>query len=114
LYMSSPDGGDSFPTSVRVNEAPHAVAAHGELARSTDWGGKFSKPIVVDSGSESQGFYTMSVSPKGNVYVAWLDGRERGGEGSGLYMARSTDCGVRRSTRVFGWHPVFARAVGPR
>jgi hypothetical protein len=131
-YLSSPDGGDSFPSRVRVNEAPHEVAAHGEnipllvlrsmreqyvfwqgrssnhegsvlrLSRTTDWGLTFSKPVPVDPGSESQGFYTMRVSPKGSVYVAWLDGRERGGEGSGLYIARSTDRGVSfaKSVRV--------------
>jgi hypothetical protein len=131
-YLSSPDGGDSFPSRVRINELPHEVAAHGEnmpilvlrsmrelyvlwqgrngnhegsvlhLARSTDWGITFSKPIPVDSGSESQGFYTMRVSPKGVVYVAWLDGRDRGGEGSGLYIARSTDRGAsfEKSVRV--------------
>jgi hypothetical protein len=122
-YLSSPDGGDSFPTRVRVNDTPHDVVAHSEnipllvlrsmrelyvlwqgrssdhkgsllrLARSVDWGGTFSTPITVDPGSESQGFYTMRVSPRGTVYVAWLDGRERGGEGSGLYVARSTDHG---------------------
>jgi hypothetical protein len=131
-YLSSPDGGDSFPSRVRVNDAPHEVAAHGEnipllflrsmrelyvlwqgrssdqegsvlrLARSIDWGGTFSKPIAVDPGSQSQGFYTMSVSPKGAVYIAWLDGRERGGEGSGLYIARSANRGatVEKSVRV--------------
>jgi len=131
-YASSPDGGDSFPTRVRVNDVPHEVAAHGEnipllvlrsmrelyvlwqgrtgnhegsalrLARSTDWGATFSKPVSVDAGSESEGFYTMSVSPKGSLYVAWLDGRERGGDGSGLYVARSTNRGARfeKSVRV--------------
>jgi hypothetical protein len=131
-YLSSPDGGDSFPARVRVNEAPHEVMAHGEnipilvlrsmrelyavwqgrnanhegsvlrLARSIDWGTTFSKPVPVDPGSESQGFYTMSVSPKGIVYVAWLDGRERGGEGSGLYIARSANRGLsfEKSVRV--------------
>jgi hypothetical protein len=131
-YLSSADGGDSFPSRVRVNDTPHEVAAHGEnipllvlrsmrelyvlwqgrssdhkgpvlrLARSIDWGGTFSKPIAVDPGSESQGFYTMSASPKGAVYVAWLDGRERGGEGSGLYVARSVDRGAtfEKSVRV--------------
>jgi hypothetical protein len=124
FYLSSPDGGDSFPTRVRVNDTPHEVAAHGEniplmilrsmrelyvlwqgrssdhkgsvlrFARSIDWGGSFSKPIPVDSVSESEGFYTMSVSPKGAIYVAWLDGRERGDEGAGLYIARSADRGV--------------------
>lgn len=131
-YLSSPDGGDSFPGRVRVNDVPHEVAAHGEnipililrsmrelyvlwqsrggnqegsvlrLSHSNDWGLTFSKPIAVDTGSASQGFYTMSVSPKGNVYVAWLDGRERGGEGSGLYLARSTNRGLsfEKSVRV--------------
>jgi hypothetical protein len=131
-YLNSPDGGDSFPGRVRVNDAPHEVVAHGEnipililrsmrelyvlwqgkgsnqqgsvlrLSHSTDWGLTFSKPVPVDIGSESQGFYTMNVSPKGSVYVAWLDGRERGGEGSGLYLARSTDRGgsFEKSVRV--------------
>jgi hypothetical protein len=78
-YLSSPDGGDSFPARVRVNETPHEVMAHGEniptlalrsmrelyalwqghsgehggsvlrLARSVDWGATFSKPIPVDT-----------------------------------------------------------------
>ena len=134
-YLSSPDGGDSFPARVRVNEAPHEVAAHGEnipilvlrsmrelyvlwqgrganheghegsalrLARSTDWGTTFSKPVPIDPDSQSQGFYTMSVSPKGTAYVAWLGGGEHGGEGSGVYVARSADRGVsfEKSVRV--------------
>ena len=136
-YLSSPDGGDSFPARVRVNETPHEVMAHGEnipilvlrsmrelyvvwqgraadhkdsnheasalrFARSTDWGLTFSKPVPVDPGSQSQGFYTMRVSPKGIVYVAWLGGGEHGGEGSGVYVARSTNRGVsfEKSVRV--------------
>jgi hypothetical protein len=73
-----------------------------KLSRSTDWGTSFAKPVAVDPGSQSEGFYTMSVAPKGVVYAAWLDGRERGGEGSGLYVARSTDRGVsfEKSVRV--------------
>ena len=145
-YLTSPDGGDSFPARVRVNEVPHEVAAHGEnipilvlrsmrelyvvwqgrnaghegsalrLARSTDWGTTFSKPIPVDPSFGSQGFYNMSVSPKGIVYVAWLGGGEHsgehgengehagqhGGEGSGVYVARSVDHGLsfEKSVRV--------------
>jgi hypothetical protein len=123
-YLSSPDGGDSFPARVRVNEAPHEVVAHGEnipslvlrsmrelyvvwqgrnanhegsalrLAHSTDWCTTFSKPVQVDPGSESQGFYTMRVSPKGIVYVAWLGGGEHGGEGSGMYVAVALCTGI--------------------
>ena len=114
-YLTSPDGGDSFPQRVRVNETPHEVAAHGEnipilvlrsmrelyvlwqgraggegsvlrLARSADWGLTFSKPVPVDARSESPGFYTMAVSPQGVVYVAWL-------ESAGLHVARSTNRG---------------------
>jgi BNR repeat-like domain len=130
-YLNSPDGGDSFPARVQVNETPHEVMAHGEnvpilvlrsmrelyvawqaragkaegsvlrLARSIDWGLTFSKPVPVDPGSETQGFYTMSVSPRGEVYVAWLDGRDRAA-GTGLYIARSTDHGLsfQKSVRV--------------
>jgi hypothetical protein len=133
-YRNSPDGGDSFPGRVRVNDTPHDVTAHGEnfpiliirsmrefyilwqartpehegtalkLSRSTDWGASFAKPVAVDAGSQSEGFYTMAISPKGTVYAAWLDGRERGGEGSGLYLARSTDRGAtfEKSVRVAG------------
>ena len=131
-YRNSPDAGDSFPGRLRLNDNPHEVAAHGEnypilvlrgmrefyvlwqaragggsgtalkLSRSTDWGASFAKPVDVDPGSQSEGFYTMAVSPRGIVYAAWLDGRERGGEGSGLYLARSTDRGVsfEKSVRV--------------
>lgn len=142
-YLTSSDGGDSFPERVRVNQVRHEVQAHSEnnpilverrmselyvlwqarkagaeeasvlrLARSMNWGESFSKPIDVDPGSTSQGFYTMSVSPSGAIFAAWLGGghMDMGGghmggamhEGSGLYIARSTDHGLtfERSVRV--------------
>ncbi len=67
------------------------------FARSMNWGESFSKPIDVDPGPASQGFYTMQLSPKGAVYVAWLDGRDRGNGRPGtaaVYIARSTDHGA--------------------
>ncbi len=68
------------------------------FARSLNWGESFSKAIDVDArpGAGSQGFFTMNVSPKGVVYVAWLDGRDRGKGRAGtsaVYLARSTDKG---------------------
>jgi len=67
------------------------------LARSMDWGKSFGKSIAVDpSGTASQSFYTMAVAPDGAIYVAWLDGRDRGqGKqgGSALYIAKSTNRG---------------------
>ena len=45
----------------------------------------------------SQSFYTMNVSPEGVIYVAWLDGRDRGKGKQGtsaVYIARSANRGV--------------------
>ena len=132
--QTSPDGGDSFEGGVRVNDSG-SVASHSEntplmivrsmhefyvlwsaedgsertslrMARSMDWGRSFGKSIAVDpTGGASQSFYTMAVAPDGAVYVAWLDGRDRG-QGkqgsSGLYIARSTNRGqsFEKSVRV--------------
>jgi hypothetical protein len=76
------------------------------LATSTNWGRSFNKSIPVDpTGTASQSFYTLGVGPDGTVYVAWLDGRDRGQGTSGssaLYLARSTDRGrsFEKSVRV--------------
>ena len=77
------------------------------FARSVNWGESFSKPVDVDpsGATASQGFYTMHVSPKGAVYVAWLDGRDRGHGRAGtaaVYIARSADHGLtfEKSVRV--------------
>jgi hypothetical protein len=69
------------------------------FARSMNWGESFTKAIDVDAAgaAPSQSFYTMNVSPQGTIYVAWLDGRDRGKgrEGtSAVYLAKSTDRGV--------------------
>lgn len=69
------------------------------FARSMNWGESFTKAMDVepDSPSASQGFYNLAVSPKGVVFVAWLNGRDRG-QGkpgtSAVYVARSTNKGV--------------------
>jgi hypothetical protein len=125
--QTSFDGGDSFEPGVRVNDLAGEVSSHGEsspqmqvrtrsefyclwqtrrgqgegsvlrFARSTNWGESFSKAIDVDPASPSQAFFTMNVSPKGVIYAAWLDGRDRGKGRAGtssVYVARSTDRGV--------------------
>jgi hypothetical protein len=120
------DGGDSFETPVRVNDVAGEVSSHGEsspqmqvrtrsefyclwqtrrggegsllrFSRSLNWGEGFSKAIDVDPTSASQSFFTMNVSPKGIIYAAWLDGRDRGkgrAGSSAVYLARSMDKGV--------------------
>lgn len=70
------------------------------FSRSLNWGESFSKAIDVDSSTgaaASQSFFTMNVSPKGTIYVAWLDGRDRGKGrpgSSAVYIAKSVDKGV--------------------
>ncbi len=129
---TSHDGGDSFDEGVRVNDVEGEVSSQGEasplltvrtmhefyvlwqtkqggatklrFARSMNWGATFSKAIDVDPASDaSQSFFTMNVSPKGVVYAAWLDGRDRSKSGgSAVYLARSTDHGAtfEKSVRV--------------
>lgn len=67
------------------------------LARSRGWGESFEKSVVVDPAAPAaQAFATLNVSPEGTVYVAWLDGRDRGSGHSGsaaLFLARSQDRG---------------------
>ncbi|MEZ5351405.1 MAG: sialidase family protein [Bryobacteraceae bacterium] len=121
------DGGDSFEDPVRVNDVENEVSSHGEsspqmvirsrgefyvawqsrrtpdksvlrFARSNGWGESFVPAIDVDpEGPSSQSFFTMNVAPNGAIYVAWLDGRERGKGRPGtsaVYIARSTDKGA--------------------
>ena len=121
--QTSGDGGDSFESAVKVNDADE-VAAHAEntpqmivrtmrefyilwsardaedrtalrLSISPDWGRSFNKSVVVDAASTaSQSFFTLAVGPDGAVYAAWLDGRERGkGGASAVYLAKSTNRG---------------------
>ena len=125
--QTSFDGGDTFEPGVRVNDIPGEVSSHAEsspqmqirtrsefyclwqtrrgddegsalrFARSTNWGESFSKAIDIDTTSPSQSFFTMSVSPKGVIYAAWLDGRDRGKGRAGtsaVYLARSVNKGV--------------------
>jgi hypothetical protein len=110
------DGGDSFEQRVRVNDVPGEVSSHSEssprllvrsrsefyvawqtrreggraalrFSRSLNWGETFSKAMDVADSSPSQSFYTMSVSPRGTIYIAWLSS-------SAVYIARSMDRGA--------------------
>lgn len=119
--QTSFDSGDSFEAGVRVNDVEGEVRSHAEsspqlqvrtmsefyalwqnesslrFARSMNWGQSFSKAIDVEPGAAQQSFYTMNVSPKGVIYVAWLDGRDRGKGRPGtsaVYLARSVDRGA--------------------
>ena len=70
------------------------------VSGSKDFGQSFQKPVnVIDPDRKSDGyagFPTIAASPKGNVYVAWLDERDHSQpEGSSsVYFSRSMDRGV--------------------
>jgi len=122
--LVSHNGGDSFSSPIPISNADAEVRAQGEsspslvvtstavyalweqtnaagpadlmFARSPS-GEQFDSPIkVVDKAQPSfNGFASMGVAPNGDVYVAWLDGRNPGqmhGTFS-VYLARSTDRG---------------------
>lgn len=124
-YAMSHDGGDSFMPIVPVSDRTAKISSHGEsapslattpqaiyalwqqrsdkgnqlaVARSLNFGKSFDQPVIV-TGDESpafHGFASLGVSPKGDVYVAWLDGRESA-PGSGtfaVYVSHSTDRGT--------------------
>jgi hypothetical protein len=121
----SHDGGDTFMAPVAVSEADARVSSHGQnspslavrpteiyalweqhekdgpdqlmFARSLSFGHSFERPIRVTSKSAPSfnGFSTMGVAPNGDVYVAWLDGRDMNGpQGTfSVYVAKSADRG---------------------
>lgn len=76
------------------------------FARSTDYGKSFTRAVDVDPSGlpASQSFFNMNVSPRGTIFVVWLDGRDKpaGHGGAAIYMARSIDGGAsfEKSVRV--------------
>ncbi|MBI5178509.1 MAG: exo-alpha-sialidase [Nitrospinae bacterium] len=69
------------------------------FARSLDAGKTFPPSVKVNDGTgpTSVGFESMTVGHDGKIYLAWLDGREKGKGTTGTYFAASTDGG-----RTFG------------
>ena len=80
----------------------HGLPSDGDLMvwRSLDGGQKWSKGIVVNDvpGAPTEGLHSLAADPRGNVFAAWLD--KRGGNGTKLYGARSTDGGASWSKNV--------------
>lgn len=125
-YAMSHNGGDTFMPVVPVSEPAGNVSSHGEnaprlvtvptmtyalweqrshkgnnelvVARSLDYGHSFQRPVVVtgDESAAYHGFASLGVSPSGDVYAVWLDGREavRDSDTFALYLAKSSDQGA--------------------
>ncbi len=126
LFVSH-SGGDSFAGPVPVSAPESVVSSHGEnsptlafgrteiyalweqlgrgratelvLARSLNFGRSFEPPVPVTDKTEpsTNAFSSMSVSPAGEIYAVWLDGRHPGDRQKGrssVYLARSSDRGA--------------------
>ena len=81
----------ALPTGVAVNRML--------LARSSGMDAKAPVGIsVTDKAPDDtsySGFPSLGLAPNGDIYAAWLDGRDKGTPGTfNIYLARSTDKGV--------------------
>jgi hypothetical protein len=65
------------------------------LVRSTDGGKTFESPVVVNDDGESIGhsFETIAAGSGDDVYVTWLDNRNKEKSGAGILFGRSRDAG---------------------
>ncbi len=87
-----------------LSTAPHAhgLPSDGDLIvwRLTDRGVTWSNGTVVNDvpGAPTEGLHTIAADAHGNLFAAWLD--HRGGKGTRLYGARSTDGGTTWSENV--------------
>jgi len=83
-------------------EHAHGLPSDGDLLawRSTDGGKRWSNPVVINDspGAPTEGLHSLAADEKGNLFAAWLD--KRGGHGTALYGARSTDGGLTWSRNV--------------
>jgi hypothetical protein len=89
--------GAQFVTWSAANKAPGALFASDlKLARSTDGEALFQAPVRIndDGLAISHTFEDLSVGKNGEVYVAWLDGRNKDRSGAGALFACSRDNGA--------------------
>jgi hypothetical protein len=87
-----------------LSEAQHAhgLPTDGDLLvwRSRDSGKTWSKASVVNDvpGAPTEGLHTLAAGANGQLFAAWLD--HRGGNGTKLYGARSSDGGSTWSKNI--------------
>lgn len=70
-------------------------AADLQLARSTDGGVTFERPILVNDDGQpiNHSFESLLADRQGHVYLTWLDGRNKDKSGAGAIFACSRDSG---------------------
>ena len=80
----------------------HGLPSDGDLIawHSNDGGKSWSNGVLVNDvrGAPTEGLHALAADAKGNLFTAWLD--KRGGKGTRLYGARSTDGGLTWSKNV--------------
>src|SRR5258705_4081970 len=87
-----------------------------QIARSTDHGVSFSKPVRVSQGLGEEQFADMAVGPDGNLYVTWRVFAHQKSTSVDIWTAKSTDGGqtfsspVRIATSISGFD---REAFGP-
>lgn len=99
--------GGLYVTWSSANRTPGAMFASDlRVVRSTDSGRTFDSPVQVnDDGLPiSHTFEDVTAVPEGDVYLAWLDGRNKERSGAGILFARSTDQGgsIERNFQIDG------------
>ncbi|MFN8009372.1 MAG: sialidase family protein [Terriglobia bacterium] len=119
--LTSDDGGDTFKPPVFASLLGAGVSSHGEdspgllvtpsviyaawnedlgicFARSLTWGSNFEPPVYVSNrhGSSFSGYVSIGMAPNGDIYLLWLDTRDKEEipDTFSLYMARSTNKGA--------------------
>ncbi len=90
------DGEQLVTWSTAVKKPGALFASDLQLARSTDKRAKFQAPVQVndDGLAISHTFENVSTGKNGEVYVAWLDGRNKDRSGAGVMLACSRDHGI--------------------
>ncbi len=89
--------GEQFVTWSSAHTSPGALFASDlKLARSTDGGTNFQTPVQVndDGLAISHTFEHVSAGKAGQIYIAWLDGRNKDKSGAGVMFACSRDHGA--------------------
>jgi hypothetical protein len=100
-------GSDLYVTWSPANRTPGAMFASDlRVARSGDGGRTFETPVPVnDDGLPiSHTFEDVAAVTEGDVYLTWLDGRNKERSGAGILFARSTDHGrsIERNLQIDG------------
>jgi BNR repeat-like domain len=89
-------------TTLSHEQHAHGLPSDGDLVvwRSSDGGQKWSQGIVVNDvpGAPTEGLHSLAADARGHLFAAWLD--KRGGNGTKLYGARSTNGGATWSKNV--------------